>query len=304
MKRFFQWISQRIRSPKMSLYVFLAPTIFFIFIFIAYPVFYSGYLSFTEYDLARDDAPTFIGLKGFAELMGDTFFHSALINQIKFAIPYILITFFISLILALLVSELIRGLLVFNIIFYLPMIIGLSMAGLIFTWILHQDVGIFNQFLRAIGLESITKHWFGDPSTALIGLVIVRSWKMIGFTFIIFLSGIQSIPTALREAARVDGTNYFQEVIHIIVPLLKPYLLAGGVWIIINSFKVFDLPQVITQGGPGVSTLTLYLYSWKTAFQRYEMGLAARVAYITAAIILCMTFVFSRFLKQDETEQY
>lgn len=296
--------SRRKWSDKISLFVFLSPTIFFLFVFIAYPVFYSGYLSFTDFDFARDDVPTFIGLKGYADLMGDTFFHSALMNQIKFAIPYILITFSFSLFLALVVSELTRGVVLFNIIFYLPMIIGLSMVGIAFSWILSEDVGIFNHFLRTVGLESWIKQWFADPSTALMGLVVVEAWKMIGFTFIIFLSGIQSIPTALREAAKVDGTNYLQEVYFIILPLLKPYLLAGGIWIIISSFKVFDLPQVITQGGPGVSTLTLYLYSWKSAFQRFDMGLAARISYVTAAIILFMTFVLSRILKQDTVERF
>ena len=213
-------------------------------------------------------------------------------------------TLIVSLGLAIVVSELTKGVQLFQIIFYLPMIISLSMAGITFSWILHQDVGIFNHFLATIGLESLTKHWFGDPSTALMGLVVIRSWKMIGFTFIIFLSGIHGIPTNLREASRVDGTNSWQEIRFIILPLLRPYLLAGGIWIIINSLKVFDLPQVVTQGGPGVSTLTLYLYSWKSAFQRYDMGQAARVAYITAAIILLLTWILNRILKPDTVERY
>jgi ABC-type sugar transport system permease subunit len=134
-------------------------------------------------------------------------------------------TFIGSLFLALVVSELTKGVVLFNIIFYLPMIIALSMAGLTFSWILHQDVGIFNEFLRRLGFESLARqHWFGDPSTALLGLVVIASWKMIGFTFIIFLAGIQSVPNELREAAKIDGANYWEEVYFIILPLLKPYL--------------------------------------------------------------------------------
>ena len=111
-------------------------------------------------------------------------------------------------------------------------------------------------------------------------------------------------PICVREAARVDGTKFWQGIRHIILPLLKPYLLAGGIWIIINSMKVFDLPQVVTQGGPGVSTLTLYLYSWKLAFQRFDMGQAARVAYATAALILGLTWGLNRILKPDTAERY
>jgi ABC-type sugar transport system permease subunit len=127
---------------------------------------------------------------------------------------------------------------------------------------------------------------------------------MIGFTFIIFLSGVHSIPISLREAARVDGANFWQETRHIIIPLLKPYLLAGGIWIIINSLKVFDLPAVVTQGGPGVATVTLYYYTWKAAFQRFDMGLASQTAYITAFVILFLTWILNKILKPDSAERF
>ncbi len=300
-----KWPSSRKLSDNLSLFIFLLPTLIFLFVFIAYPVFYSGYLSFTEFDYATDDVPTFIGLNGYIDvLFDDSLFETALVNQIYFAIPYFIITFGLSLGLAILVGELTKGVGFFQIIFYLPMIIALSMAGIAFSWILNQDVGIFNHILRTIGLKSLTRNWFGDPTTALFGLVLVRSWKMIGFTFIIFLSGVHGIPLSLREAARVDGANFGQEVRYIIIPLLKPYMLAGGIWIIINSLKVFDLPQVVTQGGPGVATLTLYLYSWKAAFQRFDMGLAAQVAYITAFIILFLTFILNKILKPDSAERF
>ena len=144
----------------------------------------------------------------------------------------------------------------------------------------------------------------GDPDTALNGLVVIRSWKMIGFTFIIFLSGVQSIPSSLREAARVDGAGFFGEVRHVILPLLRPYLLAGGIWIIINSLKVFDLAHMVTQGGPGVATLTLYLYCWKAAFQRYDMGLASRVAYVTAFVILFLSGMLNKLLSPESVERF
>jgi ABC-type sugar transport system permease subunit len=298
-------LSSRKLQGKISLIVFLLPTLIFVFIFIAFPVLYSGYLSFTEFDYAKDDAPTFIGLTGYIDtITDDTLFHTAFMNQLKFAIPYIIITFGVSLSLAILVGELTRGVQIFQVIFYLPMIIALSMAGIAFSWILNEDVGIFNHFLRTVGLESLTRNWFGDPDTALYGLVLTRSWKMIGFTFIIFLSGVQSIPPSLREAARVDGASFWDEVRHVVLPLLRPYLLASGIWIIINSFKVFALAHMVTQGGPGVATLTLYLYSWKAAFQRYDMGLASRTAYVTAFVILSLSWGLNRLLNPESSERF
>jgi ABC-type sugar transport system permease subunit len=299
------WLSSRKLQERLSLFVFLLPTLLFVFIFIAFPVLSSGYLSFTEFNYAKDDAPAFVGFSGYMDtILNDTLFHTAIKNQFQFAIPYILITFVVSLGLAILVGELGHGARIFQIIFYLPMIVAMSMAGVAFSWILNQDVGIFNHLLRSIGLASWARNWFGDPGTALYGLVVTRSWKMIGFTFIVFLSGVQAIPRSLREAARVDGANFWQEVRHVVIPLLRPYLLAGGIWIIINSLKVFTLPHMVTQGGPGVATLTLYYYSWKAAFQRYDMGLASQIAYVTAFIILLLSWALNKVLNPESTGRF
>jgi len=292
-------------QSTVNLIIFLLPTLVFVFVFIAFPIFFSGYLSLTEYNYAVDAKPTFIGLKGYLDvLQHDSFLHTALKNQLFFAIPYFIITFSASLGLAILVSELEKGVQVFQITFYLPMIIPLSLVGITFAWILAPDLGVFNVILERVGLGKWARDWYGDPSTALYALVVARSWKMIGFTFIILLSGIQSIPSSLREAARVDGAAFWQEIGFIVLPLLRPYLLISGIWITINSIKVFDLPKVIIQGGPGVSTLTLYLYSWKAAFERFDMGLASRVAYITAIIILFLSWVLNTVLKPEEAERF
>jgi ABC-type sugar transport system permease subunit len=126
---------------------------------------------------------------------------------------------------------------------------------------------------------------------------------MIGFTLIIFLAGLQGISNSLKESARVDGANFFQEIVFIVLPNLKPYMLIGGIWILINSLKVFVLPQVITGGGPGSATMTLYLYSWKLAFERLHMGEASQVAYLTAFIILFFTLILNLILKPETAQK-
>lgn len=290
-------------SERASLLFFLSPTLFFIFFFIAFPILFSGYLSFTEFNYAKDTFPNFIGIQGYTEtILHDGFFATALWNQVKFAIPYFLISFFLSLGLAILLNELVRGAYVFQTIFYIPMIVPMSLVGITFAWFLAPDMGIFNQILRNIGLGNLATYWYGEPSTALYSLVVARSWKMIGFTLIVFFSGLQSIPSSIREAAKVDGANFWQEIRYVMIPNIKPYLFIGGVWVLINSLKVFVLPRVITEGGPGQSTLTLYLYSWKAAFQRLAFGKAARVAYLTALIILALSWVMNKMLGAEETE--
>jgi len=286
---------------KTKLFIFLLPTLIFIFGFIGFPIIFSGYLSFTSFNYAKDALPTFIGIQGYADMiLHDSLFHTALLNQIKFAIPYFFITFFASLILAILINELKRWVTLFQTIYYMPMIISMSLVGITFSWILDPNLGLFNRILQIIGLGSLTQNWFGNPSTALYGLVVARSWKMMGFTLVVFLGGLASIPGDLREAARIDGANFWQEVVYVVLPNLKPYLLIGGIWVLINSFKVFVLPQVVTEGGPGFATLTLYYYSWKLAFERLSMGAASQVAYITAFIILALAAVMNYFLSTSD----
>ena len=291
-------------ESKVTLLIFLAPTLFFVFVFIAFPIIFSGYLSFTKYNYAADLFPKFIGFKGYSyTLLHDNFFHIALLNQIKFAIPYFILTFVVSLGLAILINELRRGVHAFQIIFYLPMIIPLSLVGIIFSWILYPDTGIFNHLLQVLGIRPWNIDWYGNPQTALYGLVIAQAWKNIGFTLIIFLAGLQAIPRSLRDAAKVDGAGFFQEIWHVVIPNLKPYLLICGIWILINSMKVFDLPRVVTDGGPGVSSLTLYLYSWKLAFERLDMGRASQVAYITAMIILLLAWGLNRLFRHETAKR-
>ena len=291
-------------KDKVSLAVFLSPTMIFVLIFIAFPIVFSGYLSLTEYNYAADESAKFIGFNGYIErIFKDSFFHTALLNQMKFAVAYFVAAFVISLVLAIFVNELKHGTQLFQVIFYMPMIVPLSLVGITFAWIFQPDMGIFNHFLRSIGLKALAIDWYGEPTTALYALVVARTWKMIGFTLIILLAGLQGIQRSLRESARVDGANFFQEIWFIVLPNLKPYMLISGIWILINSLKVFVLPQVITQGGPGVSTLTLYLYSWKLAFERLDMGEASQVSYITAAIILILAWVLNRIFKPETAQR-
>jgi ABC-type sugar transport system permease subunit len=293
------WIRDR-----ANLILFLSPTMLFVIIFIAFPVIFSGYLSLTEFNYAADDAPRFIGLSGYAErLFEDGFFQTALVNQLKFALAYFLIAFLVSLVLAIFVNELSHGVQVFQVIFYMPMIVPMSLVGITFAWIASPDVGVLNHVLRSVGLRELAINWYGEPRTALYGLVVARTWKMIGFTLIILLAGLQGISKSLRESARVDGANFFQEIVFIVLPNLKPYMLISSIWILINSLKVFVLPQVVTGGGPGTSTLTLYLYSWKLAFERLDMGEASQVAYLTAFIILIVAGLLNWLFKTEPAQR-
>ncbi|MEE9309227.1 MAG: sugar ABC transporter permease, partial [Spirochaetia bacterium] len=164
--------------------------------------------------------------------------------------------------------------------------------------------GFYNLVLNHLGLgQTPPVNVYGDPRYALFGLVIARSWKMTGFTLIIFLAGLQGISKEVRDAAQIDGANFRQELFRVVLPMLKPYLLIGVTWILINSMKEFDLPAVVTFGGPGTATLTLYYRAWTLAFEYWEMGRSAQVSFITAFIILAISWVFNRILRPEAAQR-
>jgi ABC-type sugar transport system permease subunit len=292
-------------SENVNLFIFLLPAMFFVLVFIAFPVLYSGYLSLTEFKFGIDKAPTFIFLQGYIDrLTDDSLFTAALRNQAVFAVSYFSITFLFSLVIAIFINEISFGAQAFQVIFYLPMIIPMSLAGITWAWLLSPVNGFTNTVIRTItDNPRFMFDWYQEPKTALIGLVAARSWKMVGFTLIIFIAGLKGIPGSYREAARVDGANFRQEIWQVILPNLRPYMLISSIWILINSLKVFDLVRVVTEGGPGIRTYTLYYYSWKLAFERQDLGQASQVAYITAAIIIILAVVLNRVFRPETAER-
>lgn len=293
-KRFWR----KVRA-NTSLLLFLSPTLIFVIVFLAYPLFYSGYLSFTKFNFATENSPTFVGFQTYKEVILDENFHISFINSLKFAIPYFTICFSLSLLIAILIHQLIRGNEFFQMIFYFPIIVPLSLVGVIFVWIYEPDIGILNVLLRKFGLSVFAKRWLADSQVAIYSMIIAQSWQQIGFTVIIFLSGLQSISTGIYDAAKVDGANFIQETWYITLPNLKFYSYICGLWIAINAWKVFEMPAVMTKGGPGIATTTLYYHSWKAAFRWLEMGKSSAIAYLTALTILIMSLILKRLFRTE-----
>lgn len=296
---------RRLRE-RGNLLIFLLPTLFFIVVFLGFPLLSSAYLSVTNIRANIFEPHKFIGLKGYyTTVVKDSFFHTAMRNQSIYAVSYFILTFTGSLFLAILINELRKGVEVLQVIFYLPMIIPLSIVGGIFMWIFSgTGNGFYNLVLNHLGLgQTPPVNVYGDPRYALFGLVIARSWKMTGFTLIIFLAGLQGISKEVRDAAQIDGANFRQELFRVVLPMLKPYLLIGVTWILINSMKEFDLPAVVTFGGPGTATLTLYYRAWTLAFEYWEMGRSAQVSFITAFLILAISWVFNRIFRPEAAQR-
>ncbi len=278
-------------------YAFIGPSVLFLAAFIGFPLIYSFYLSFTEYNYAYDAFPAFNGLQTYISLLSDPSFITALTNTLLFAIVYFSASIFFSFVIAVIINEIDKFQTFFQLSVYMPIIVPLSLAGVTFVWILDPTFGIANHLLKQLGLSPVS--WLSNSSLALFTLVGVKFWKFLGFSVIIFLAGLQSVPERLYEAARIDGANFIQQTIHVTLPGIKSYILMASLYQIIQAMKVFQLPFVMTKGGPGNATLTLYLYSWRSGLSYFDMGDAAAAAYITSAIILIFTAIANWLLGSD-----
>lgn len=272
-------------------YLFLLPGFLFIFIFMIYPLVQSLYLSFTAYNFAFDTKPVFQGLKNYQKMFFDAYFIESLKNTLIFSVMFFPIMMIVSLIIAIMLNSIRKFSGFIRTSVFLPVIIPLSLTGIIFQWILNQRYGLFNFFLNQFGLGFLTRNWLGDEPWAMVSLVLVSIWKYLGMVIVLYLAGLQAIPQELYEAAEVDGAGSLQKTWHITIPNLKESYVICGIWSIIQSVKVFEQPFIMTQGGPGTSTLVLYQYTWENAFKFFEMGYASAIAYVMGIIILILSIL-------------
>lgn len=287
-------------ARRLRVYLFILPAVLFMFIFLIFPLATSFYLSFTKYNYAYSDHPKFIALGNYLHLLQDANFVVALRNTMYYFSIFFPGLISLSLSIAILLNQKIRGTTFFTPALLLPTVVPLTLAGVAFIWILSENFGIVNHILKnVLGMPFLTHSWLVERETAMISLAVVGLWKYTGFAMILFLAGLQAIPETLYDAAKMDGANSVQIFSRITLPNLKESFILVGIWGIIQSVKVFEQAFVMTKGGPGRTTLVLYLYAWKTAFRFFEMGYAASIAYIIGIIILVLAFVNFALLKTE-----
>lgn len=287
-------------ARRLRVYLFILPAVLFMFIFLIFPLATSFYLSFTKYNYAYSDHPKFIALGNYLHLLQDANFVVALRNTMYYFSIFFPGLISLSLSIAILLNQKIRGTTFFTPALLLPTVVPLTLAGVAFIWILSENFGIVNHILKNVfGMPFLTHSWLVERETAMISLAVVGLWKYTGFAMILFLAGLQAIPETLYDAAKMDGANSVQIFSRITLPNLKESFILVGIWGIIQSVKVFEQAFVMTKGGPGRTTLVLYLYAWKTAFRFFEMGYAASIAYIIGIIILVLAFVNFALLKTE-----
>ncbi len=285
---------------QMPGYFFVSPGLLFMGVFMMYPLIYSLILSFTQYNFAYDTKPIFIGMGNYIKMWSDPYFIAALKNTAVFSLIFFPFVMVLALVIALMLEKGVKGSGVFRTSIFLPVVIPLSLTGIVFQWILNEQYGLFNFVLTDVfNLGFLARNWLGDDTWAMVSIAFVSIWKYVGMLVILFMAGLQAIPKDLYEAAEVDGATGFKKILYITLPNLRESYVVCGIWAIIQSVKVFEQPFIMTGGGPGTSTLVLYQYTWENAFKYYEMGYASAIAYVMGAIILLLSVLNLRLGKQE-----
>jgi ABC-type sugar transport system permease subunit len=272
--------------------LFILPAFLFIFSFMIYPLVYSFFISLHKYNFVYDSAPQFNGIGNYTKAFQDPNVIVALKNTFTFGIWYFVLIMFLSLTIALLIFHAKRGNELFRTIIFLPIVVPLSLSALVFMWILQENYGLLNFILRdVLHLSFLAKPWLNNGTTAMGSIIGVGLWATVGFETILFLGGIQSISKEVLEAAEIDGTSVMKRILYIILPNLRETYVLTGLWAILHGLKVFVEPMVMTNGGPGNSTLVMYQEIYFTAFSNFDMGYASAMAYILGLITLVFALI-------------
>ncbi|MEM9433857.1 MAG: sugar ABC transporter permease [Pseudomonadota bacterium] len=284
---------------RLTPYLFLAPAAVIMAAALLYPICYMIYASFLDWNPSqRIGEAEFVGLRNYINLLGDASFRESFGVTLKFAAIVVTIEMFIGVGLALLLDRNIRGMSVLRTLFILPMMIAPIVVGLMWRYMYHPTVGIFNKTLKSIGLEPVP--WLSDGSWAFTSVVIADVWQWTPFIFILSLAALQSLPQSAMEASRIDGATGWQQVWHIKLPLMMPVLIVTLLLRLIDAFKVLEVILVLTNGGPGLSTEILSLRISRTASEFRELGEAAAMS--NYLLILLMVLTFGMFLYNKAVE--
>lgn len=274
-------------NDAIAAWIFLAPGLLLLGIFLLWPIAYLFYLSFTTGSFTSTGVQ-WIGLKNYWRLLLNPDFWQVIGNTAYFTIATVIPSLVIPLGLAVLLnrSEALQGLL--RSAYFLPSITSLVAAGLGFRW-LFQTEGPINALLNSINIEPIP--WLGSTTWAMPVLILLSIWKQLGFNMVVFLAGLQAIPTSRYEAAELDGAGAWQQFWHITLPGLRPTLVFATITTAIFTLRSFEQVYIITGGGPLNSTNVLVYYIYEEAFAQFDFGYAAAAATVLLAVALLLVYV-------------
>jgi putative ABC-type sugar transport system, permease component len=268
-------------------WLFLAPTLIGLGLFTFLPILASIALAFFRWDIITD--PQFVGLDNFAQIAADPTIRVSFLNTIAFVIIAVTLQLALALGLAVLVNAKMPALLrsFFRSVLFFPLILSAASVSIIMSYLFNENFGLVNHFLNMLGIGNVA--WLTSPQGAMVVVVLVYVWQNFGFSFLLFLGGLASIPKEVYEAAQVDGATSWRQFWRITFPLVSPTTLVASVMAIISALQIFDQPYVLTRGGPGDSTRTAVMVIYESAFKQLEFGKASAIGIVLTILIMLVT---------------
>ncbi len=282
------------KRDGIEAFFFLSPTIIIFSTFILFPVFFSFYLSFHEWNMFSN-AASFVGLDNYKRMLASQEFWQVLKNTAIYTFGTVPLNMGFSLLIAMALQRKLAGKKFVRTAFFAPVVISPVAAALIWRWLYDPNYGVINYVIALFGVDTV--NWLNEPSSAMIALIIMGVWKTFGINMVLFTAGLEAIPTSYYEAAEMDGASKLAQFWHITIPLLGPTTLFILIMSMIGSFQVFDIVYVLTSGGPLGTTKVLVFYVYEYAFKFFEMGYASAVSYVLFAILLIFTMIQVRVMK-------
>jgi len=290
-------------KKKIAPFIFLLPSIIFLLIFVFIPLiqnFYNSFFSFSVFSPEKIN----VGLENFKTLLSDKTISVALGNNIKYAVISVIFQVGFGLVLSAILEDAIfrRISPFFRITFFMPVMISISVIALLFGFIYNPQMGLLNSFLELVGLDNLAKAWLGNSNTAIYAVIAMSQWQSIGYVMMLFVVSIQKIPKELYEAAEIDGAGKIRRFFSITVPQVREALFVNTLITITGSMLVFNEPYILTNGGPGNSSMTLSVYMYQMGFFKDRMGYASTIAitiFLLTAIFALIQIRISRTGKED-----
>jgi len=283
-------------------WAFAAPFVILFGLFLAFPILASFLLSFTSFglkDIANPVGTSLVGVKNYSDLLGDAKFWKSLMNTVYFVVVGVPLTLAIGLVIA---TALSRGIsrfrTAFRVGYYLPVITSIVAIAVVWRFLLNPDSGLINMLLGGLGITGPA--WLADPVFAMPSIIAMAVWRNVGFAMVVFLAGLQAIPSSLYEAAAIDGAGRWQGFRFITIPMLRPTILFMTVITTIGYLQLFEEPFVMTGGGPLDATLSVTMYMYQQGFTFFHQGYASAIAYVLFVIVAFIAFLQFKFLRSDD----
>lgn len=287
------------KSERWLRIYLIVPALIAIWLVIGFPLLYALYISFHDFIISQGGIGAF-NWTNYFDIFKDKQLLGASKNTVILTLSVVTLEFLIAFGLALLLNnKRIKGRNVFLLILLIPMLMPPITVGLIWRLLLHPELGIINYSLGLVHLPQPA--WLGDPSLAMITVIIVDIWHETSFLILILLAGLTALPDELYEAAMIDGANTTQKFRYLTIPLMMPTILVAILIRLIAALKTYDLIYILTRGGPGVSTETISYYIYRVAFVFLDMGKSSAMSFLLLLLIVILTILLMRAMRAEET---